>query len=140
MDNLRRMDTAPTVAYIQYTPKGQPPYNGEDACPHCAHCSEAPLYSHHYTPTILRLGLMVYCNTIGIETGNYIVCFSYIIMPCMYYSCFDEKEGRKKEVSKVKQGKATQHAQGSHFSKKNELPHVGLEPTTLHTLDRALYH
>ena len=25
------------------------------------------------------------------------------------------------------------------FSKKNELPRVGLEPTTLYTLDRALY-
>ena len=50
---------------------------------------------------------------------------------------------RKKERSKQgqtnKQGKATQHTQGSHFSKKKELPRVGLEPTTLHTLDRALY-
>ena len=26
------------------------------------------------------------------------------------------------------------------FPKKNELPQVGLEPTTLYTLDRALYH
>ena len=26
------------------------------------------------------------------------------------------------------------------FPKKNELPRVGLEPTTLYTLDRALYH
>ena len=47
---------------------------------------------------------------------------------------------RKKERSKQgqtnKQGKATQHTQGSHFS---ELPQVGLEPTTLYTLDRALY-
>ena len=44
----------------------------------------------------------------------------------------DEKEERrKKERSKQgqtnKQGKATQH----------ELPQVGLEPTTLYTLDRA---
>ena len=55
----------------------------------------------------------------------------------------DEKEGRKEEASKVnkQQGKATQHTQGSHFSKgKNELPQVEFEPTTLHTLDRALYH
>ena len=46
---------------------------------------------------------------------------------------------RKKERSKQgqtnKQGKATQHTQGSHY----ELPWVGLEPTTLYTLDRALY-
>ena len=52
---------------------------------------------------------------------------------------------RKKERSKQgqtnKQGKATQHTQGSHFFlRKNDLPQVGLEPTTLHTLDRALYH
>ena len=51
---------------------------------------------------------------------------------------------RKKERSKQgqanKQGKATQHTQGSHFFlRKNELPRVGLKPTTLHTLDRALY-
>ena len=51
---------------------------------------------------------------------------------------------RKKERSKQgqtnKQGKATQHTQGSHFScEAVELPRVGLEPTTLYTLDRALY-
>ena len=44
---------------------------------------------------------------------------------------------RKKERSKQgqtnKQGKATQHTQGSHFPIKNELPQVGLEPTTLYT-------
>ena len=46
----------------------------------------------------------------------------------------DEKEGRKKQArSNKQQGKATQHTQGSHFSKKNELPQVGLEPTTLYT-------
>ena len=53
------------------------------------------------------------------------------------------KEGRKKQASPAykQQSKATQHTQGSHFSKKeNELPRVGLEPTTLYTLDRALYH
>ena len=50
-----------------------------------------------------------------------------------------KKEGRKKQARSYKQqGKATQHTQGSHFSKENELPRVGFEPTTLHTLDRAL--
>ena len=49
----------------------------------------------------------------------------------------DEKEGRKKQArSNKQQGKATQHTEGSHF--KNELPRVGLEPTTLYTLDRVL--
>ena len=52
-----------------------------------------------------------------------------------------QKEGRKKQVRSYKQqSKATQHTQGSHFFKeKYELPWVGFEPTTLHTLDKALY-
>ena len=55
----------------------------------------------------------------------------------------DEKEGRKKQArSNKQQGKATQHTQfkAVPFPKKNELPRVGLKPTTLYTLDRALYH
>ena len=53
----------------------------------------------------------------------------------------DEKEGRKKQArSNKQQGKVTQHTQGSYFSQENELPRVGLVPTTLYTLDRALYH
>ena len=37
----------------------------------------------------------------------------------------DEKEGIKKQArSNKQQGKATQHTQGSHFLKKNELPHI----------------
>ena len=51
-------------------------------------------------------------------------------------------EGRKKEASKVKQtNKAKQHStpKAVTFPRKNELPQVGLEPTTLYTLDRALY-
>ena len=50
-----------------------------------------------------------------------------------------KKEGRKKQARSYKrQSKATQHTQGSHFSKeKYELPRVGIEPTTLYTLDRA---
>ena len=45
-----------------------------------------------------------------------------------------EKEGRKKEASKVKQtNKAKQHSttKAVTFPKKNELPRVGLEPATL---------
>ena len=59
----------------------------------------------------------------------------------------DEKE--KKEASMVKQtNKAKQHStpKAVTFPRKNELPQVGLEPTTfytqysiLYTLDRALY-
>ena len=46
------------------------------------------------------------------------------------YTCFNERrEGRRKEASKVKQTN----------KQSNELPRVGLEPTTLYTLDRVLY-
>ena len=54
----------------------------------------------------------------------------------------DEKEGRKKQARSNKQtNKAKQHStpKAVTFPKKNELPRVGLEPTTLYTLDRALY-
>ena len=48
----------------------------------------------------------------------------------------DEKEERKKEASKVKQtNKAKQHSTPKAVTfprKKNELPRVGLEPTTLY--------
>ena len=52
-----------------------------------------------------------------------------------------DEEGRKKEASKVKQTTRqsnTAHPRQSLFLR-NELPRMGLEPTTLHTLDRALY-
>ena len=48
----------------------------------------------------------------------------------------------KKERSKVKQtNKVEQHStpKAVTFPRKNELPQVGLELTTLYTLDRALY-
>ena len=47
-----------------------------------------------------------------------------------------------KQARSNKQGKVTQHTQGSHFPTKNELPRVGLEPTghdTLHSRQSALY-
>ena len=46
----------------------------------------------------------------------------------------DEKEGRKKQAKSNKQtGKSNKVVT---FPKKNELPPVGLEPTTLYTLDK----
>ena len=46
-----------------------------------------------------------------------------------------------KEASKVKQtNKAKQHSTPKAVTFLNELPRVGLEPTTHYTLDRALYH
>ena len=51
---------------------------------------------------------------------------------------------RKEEKSKQGQtnNKAKQHSTPKvvTYPKKNELPQVGLEPTTLYTVDRALYH
>ena len=58
------------------------------------------------------------------------------------YMFLNERCRRKKEASKVKQtNKAKQHStpKAVTFPRKNELPRVGLEPTTLYTLDRALY-
>ena len=49
-------------------------------------------------------------------------------------------EERSKQVKQTN-NKAKQHStpEAVTFSKKNELLRVGLEPTTLYTLDRALY-
>ena len=68
---------------------------------------------------------------------------SYCYIHVHVYNTFmRDKEGRKKEASKVIQtNKAKQHStpKAVTFPKKNELPWVGLKPTTLYTLDRALY-
>ena len=52
----------------------------------------------------------------------------------------DEKEGRKKQA-RSNNNKAKQHSTPKAVTcpKKNELLQVGLEPTTLHTIDRTLY-
>ena len=66
-------------------------------------------------------------------------------------TCFNERwEGRKEEMRRKeewsKQGqtnnKSKQHStpKAVTFPMKDELAQVGLEPTTLYTLDRALYH
>ena len=66
---------------------------------------------------------------------------------CIYtciYTCTLMRDARRKEEGS-KQGqtnnKAKQHStpKAVTFPKKNELTQVGLEPTTLYTLDRALY-
>ena len=48
-----------------------------------------------------------------------------------------QKEGRSKHGHTY--NKAKQHCTLKVFPKKNELPQVRFEPTTLHTLDRMLY-
>ena len=63
---------------------------------------------------------------------------------CGYIHVLMRDERRKEERSKQGQtnNKAEQHStpKAVTFPKKYELPQVGLEPTTLYTLDRALYH
>ena len=66
--------------------------------------------------------------------------FYTLIHNCGLYMFLMRDE--KKEASKVKQtNKAKQHSTPKvvTFPRKNELPQVGLEPTTLYTLDRELY-
>ena len=48
-----------------------------------------------------------------------------------------DEEVRKKKQTNPKNNIAPKAVT---FPKKNELPRVGLEPTTLYTLDRVLYH
>ena len=55
--------------------------------------------------------------------------------------CINERrEGRKKQGQTNNNAKQNGTPKAVTFPKKNELPQVGLEPTTLYTLDRALYH
>ena len=65
--------------------------------------------------------------------------YMYMYTVHVHVSMRDGKEGRNKQARSKKQGKATQHTQGSQFSHEKELPRVGLKPTTLYTLDRMLY-
>ena len=51
----------------------------------------------------------------------------------------DEKEERKKKARSNKQTRKSNTPKAVTFPRKNELPQVGHEPTTLYTPDRALY-
>ena len=68
------------------------------------------------------------------------------VTPVMGLACPDSciYIASKKEASKVKQttrqNNTAHPRQSVTLLKKNELPRVGLEPTTLYTLDGALYH
>ena len=71
----------------------------------------------------------------------------HVHVACMYLYIHvlmrDEKEERKKQARSNKQTRQSNTARTPKavtFPKKNELPRVELEPTTLYTLDRALYH
>ena len=79
--------------------------------------------------------------------GTYAILDHFItccVCLMMYMYMFQWGMRRKEKISKVKQ--TTRQSNAAHtpkavtFPKKNELPRVGLEPTILCTLDRALYH
>ena len=67
---------------------------------------------------------------------------AYFVYTCMYIHVLmrDEKERRSKQGQINNKAKQHSTTKAVTFPKKNELPRVGLEPTTLYTLDRALYH
>ena len=71
------------------------------------------------------------------------LCIHYVTFSTslLMFLMTDEKEERKKQARSNKQTRQsnTAHPRQSLFPRKNELPQVGLEPTTLYTLDRALY-
>ena len=54
----------------------------------------------------------------------------------------DERRNEERSQQGQINNKAKQHStpKAVTFPKKNELPQVGLEPTTLYTLDRVLHH
>ena len=72
----------------------------------------------------------------------------YIYMQCtciymfLMYTLMRDEKGRKKETSKLYKQQTKQHStpKAITFPKKNELPLVGFEPTTLHTLDAQHVH
>ena len=70
---------------------------------------------------------------------NYTVC--YYIMHVFKWEMRRKKERSKQGQTNKQTNKAKQHStpKAVTFPRKNELPQVGLEPTTLYTLDRALY-
>ena len=74
---------------------------------------------------------------------QYIVCGQLPEkMSCLCIFLYISSAPCCQQASKVKQtNKAKQHStpKAVTFPRKNELPRVGLEPTTLYTLDRALY-
>ena len=59
---------------------------------------------------------------------------------CMHVLMRDENEGRKKQGQTNNKVKQHNTPRAVTFPKKNELPRVGRELTTLYTLDRALNH
>ena len=57
----------------------------------------------------------------------------------MYVHVNERWEGRREQGQTNNKAKQNSTPKAVTFTKKNELPWVGQEPTTLYTLDRALY-
>ena len=91
-------------------------------------------------PGLTPLPTAFECELIKITAILRIIIMHTSGCTCIHVDMRDER--RKEERSKQGQTNNKQHSTPKTvtFPKKNELPQVGLEPTTLHTLDRALYH
>ena len=63
-------------------------------------------------------------------------------LSCMYHVHVLMRDEKERSKQGQINNKANQHStpKAVTFPKKNESPRVGVEPTTLYTLDRALYH
>ena len=64
----------------------------------------------------------------------------YMYMYIHVYMLMRAAEGRSKQGQTNNKAKQHSTPKAVTLPKTNELPRVGLKPTTLYTLDRALYH
>ena len=88
----------------------------------------------HNTPKAVTFPKKNELPRVGLEEGRIIMSHFATVL----YVCRKEERSKQSQTNnKVKQHNTPKAVT---FPKKNELPRVGLEPTTLYTLLRALYH
>ena len=92
----------------------------------------------------MLLGAWEHQSSVKFNVIKYAPTHIHIYIICTYIHVHVNERCRRKE-ERSKQGqtntKAKQHStpKAVTFPKQNELPQVGLEPTTLYILDRVLY-
>ena len=69
-----------------------------------------------------------------------IVAYRIIVLEYVHVLMRDEKEERSKQGQTNNKAKQHSTSKAVTFPKKNVLPRVGLEPTTLYTLDTCTYY
>ena len=108
----------------------------------CLECFQiARILAAHVCFQIARI-VALYILRNGDTRASVIRKGPYIPIDPLFLHILMRDERRKEERSKQGQtNKAKQHSTPNAvtFPKKNELPQVGFEPTTLYTLDRAFY-